>query len=79
MEEETVTAGAAQALAEYRRAFIGWAVAAYAHEIEPLDAASRREALDRERELTRARRDDAHLRLLAALFPESVPHEDGGA
>jgi hypothetical protein len=78
MEEETLTACAAQALLEYRRAFIAWAIAAYAHDIEPLEAASRREALDRTRESARAHRDDAHIRLLSALFPESVPKEDGG-
>jgi len=73
----------AQALDDYKRAFIGWAIAAYAVGIEPAGADTERLArLKSDRTRARWNRDDAHIELVSSLFTwgndntEPLPSDD---
>lgn len=66
----TIRPELAQSLEEYRRAFIVWAVAAYAVEIEPQIGGSPARLLQmhERREVARWHRDDTHIQFMADLF-----------
>lgn len=73
-----IRAELAQSLDNYRRAFVAWAVAACAVEVEGM-AGHDRFRLDRlraEQEAARWRRDDCHIRLVAELFISAEGEDD---
>ncbi len=66
-----------QAMDEYKRAFIRWAVAAYAYEVDPTNYdVERTRRLATDRGSARLNLDDAHIEFVAALFTWGDDNDD---